>query len=171
MEISKIYQSNIYLDGTNSLLGKASEVTLPDIVAVTDTHQALGMIGKVELPSGLDVLVTKIKWTSFWADRIAMGANPFKAHKLQVRANVETFGADGRTGEEALVALLTCRFKKSPLGVFAPQANPQFEDELATTYVKVTLGKRELLEVDVIENIWRANGVDILSAYRSNLGL
>lgn len=171
MEISKIYSSNVYLDGTNSLLGKASEITLPEIVATLDTHQALGMIGKVEIPAGLELLSTKIKWTTFWPERIAMGGNPFKAHKLQVRSSVETFGADGRISEQPMVALITGRWKKLPLGALASQANAEVEDELATTYIKLTLGKRELLEIDVLENIWRANGEDILASYRANLGL
>jgi len=171
VEIKKIYSANIYLDGTNSLLGKASQITLPDIVASVDTHQALGMIGKVELPSGLDMLTTKIKWSSFWPDRIAMGADPFTAHKIQVRASVETYGVNGRIAEDPLVALLAVRFKKTPLGALMSQTNPEVEDELATTYVKVSVAGKELVEIDMMNNVWRSNGVDVLAKYRANLGL
>jgi P2 family phage contractile tail tube protein len=170
MRISKIFNGNVYVDGTSNLLGKASEITLPDIAVETDEHMALGMIGKVSLPTGLALMEAKIKWAGFYAEQLVNGANPFQAHKLQVRASVESYEAEGRVEETPLVVLMTCRWKKTPLGVIGAQAATEYEEELTVTYVKVTLGGKELIEVDVLENVWKVNGVDILAQYRKNIG-
>lgn len=170
MNVSKVFNANVYIDGTNNLIGRAKEVTLPEVAAVTEEHKALGMVGTLELVTGLAVLLTKIKWAGWYADQLTLGANPFVSHKLQVRASVETYGAGGRMGEVPLVVLLTCSWKKTPLGTFASGAGQEPEDELSTTYVKVTLDGKELVEIDVHENVWRVNGVDVLETYRKNLG-
>lgn len=170
MEISKLYNVNVYVDATNDLIGRAGELTLPEITAAQDEHQALGMIGKIMLPTGLEQLEGKIKWSGFYADAVKFGANPFVAHKVQVRGNVQTFGADGLQTEVPLVVLMTVKFKKHPLGVMAAQTQAETEQEFSCTYVKVTLDGQELVEIDVLENVWKVGGVDILAAYRKNLG-
>jgi P2 family phage contractile tail tube protein len=55
IEINRITNANIYLDGAN-LLGRAEEVKLPDVSMTMQEHKALGMVGKVELPAGFDKL-------------------------------------------------------------------------------------------------------------------
>lgn len=169
MDISKIYNSNVYLDGTNNLLGKASEITLPEIATVTEEHQALGMIGTLEFVMGLEKLEAKIKWNGFYPEHLD-GANPFAARKLQVRSNVQTFGPGGLLVELPLVTFLTCTFKKISLGVLGPQAATEFEDDLACSYVKQVLAGEELLEIDIHQNIWRVRGKDVLETYRANIG-
>jgi len=170
VDISQILNANVYIDGTNNLLGKASSITLPDVKALVEAHRGLGMIGTVEFPTGLDVLTTKIKWSGFYGDAIKLGGNPFKAHKLQVRASVERFSAGGREEEISLVCSLTCSWKTKPLGSFAAGAKQETEDELSTTYLKLTLGGKDVLEIDVHENVWKVDGVDVLETYKKNLG-
>lgn len=45
IEINRITNANIYLDGTN-LLGRAEEVKLPDVSMIMQEHKALGMVGR-----------------------------------------------------------------------------------------------------------------------------
>lgn len=170
MNVSKVFNANVYIDGTNSLLGRASEITLPEVAVKKEEHVGLGMIGAIELPTGLGLLTTKIKWKGWYADQLTFGANPFVARKLQVRASQETYGPGGRLAEVPVLVQLTCRWTKTPLGVFAAQAGQEPEDELATTYVRVVLGGVELLEIDVLENVWRVNGEDVLANYNKALG-
>ena len=44
IEINRITNANIYLDGAN-LLGRAEEVKLPDVSMTMQEHKALGMVG------------------------------------------------------------------------------------------------------------------------------
>jgi uncharacterized protein len=170
VDIKQVLNANVYIDGTNNLLGKAGTITLPDVKVLTESHRGLGMIGTIEYPTGLDVMTTKIKWSGFYPEALALGGNPFDAHKLQVRASLETFGAGGRSGEVAVVCLLTCSWKTNPLGAFSAGAKQETEDELSTTYLKLTVDKKDILEIDVHNNLWKVNGVDVLANYKANLG-
>ena len=53
IEINKLTNANIYLDGVN-LLGRAEEVQLPQIKHKMAEHKALGMVGSAEFFAGID---------------------------------------------------------------------------------------------------------------------
>lgn len=170
MDISKIYNSNFYLDGTNNQVGRASEVTLPEVAGVTEEHKALGMIGAIEFVMGLAVMNVKIKWNGFYPEHLD-GANFFAMRKLQARSNVQTFAAGGLVSSKPLVTSLTVGWKKIPLGVLGAQTSTEFEEELRCNYVKQELDGVELLEIDIVNAIYRVRGKDILADFRKNLGL
>lgn len=169
ISIQKIFNANIYVDGTLEQIGRAKEIKLPEITVKTIEHSALGMIGVIELPAGLEKLTMSIKWTGLYADLVKLGANPFKAHRFQIRANHETYTAEGRADEKPLVILLSGSWKKSAPGTLKPQDASEGDDELTLTYYKVSLDGDELLEIDVLQNIWRVGGVDVLEQFRASL--
>src|SRR5690349_20040934 len=115
MQISKITNANVYIDGSLNLLGKAKQVTLPEIVGTIETHKGLGMIGSIEYVTGIEALLTKISWHGFYPEQ-AVGANFLAAHKLQVRAPVQRFGPGGLEETVPLTVFLTASWKKIPLG-------------------------------------------------------
>lgn len=169
IEVNRITNANIYVNG-NSLLGKAEEIKLPDVTAIMQEHKALGMVGKIELPAGFEKLEGEIKWNSLYPDVAEMMANPFKTVQLQCRSNVETYNAQGRVEEVALVTFLTVRFKKNPLGTFKQHDNAEFSSSFSATYIKQVMGGKEILELDYMANIFRVNGEDMLETYRQNIG-
>ncbi|MGO1000834.1 phage major tail tube protein [Lysobacter sp. CA196] len=169
IQINRITNANLYVNG-NSLLGRAEEVKLPDISALMQEHKGLGMIGKVELPSGFDKLEGEVKWNSFYEDVGRTVANPFKAAQLQIRSNVESYNSQGRLEQSALVTFLTVMFKKLPLGTFKQHENAEFSSAFTATYVKQVINGREVLELDYFANIFRVAGVDQLAEYRANIG-
>lgn len=169
IEINRITNANVYMNG-NSLLGKAEEIKLPDISAIMQEHKALGMVGKIELPAGFEKLEGEIKWNSLYKDVAKAMANPFKAVQLQCRSNVETYGAQGRLSEVALVTYMTVMFKKNPLGTFKQHDNAEFASMFSCTYIKQVMDGEEVLELDYLANIFRIGGEDQLQTYRNNIG-
>jgi P2 family phage contractile tail tube protein len=168
--INRVTNANIYLDG-KSLLGKAEEVTNPVIKSIMSEHKALGMNGKLELPSGIDKLETKIKWSSFYSDVLLKIANPEQAVQLQVRSSVKTFTSAGLTGQVPLAIYMTGTFKEFPTGAFKNNDNVELESSLNLTYLKMVYNGVDIVEIDVLANIHKVNGVDILADYRANLGI
>ena len=169
IQINRITNANIYVNG-NSMLGRAEEVKLPDLSAVMVEHKALGMIGKIELPAGFDKLEGEIKWSSLYEDVAALVANPFATVQLQCRSNVETYSSQGRIEDVQMVTYLTVAFKKTPFGTFKQHENAEFPAEFTAYSVKQTLNGRDLIELDVMANIFRVNGEDMLANYRRNIG-
>lgn len=169
IEVNKLYNANVYVDG-NSFLGKAEEITMPDITPMMADHKALGMVGMMELPTGWEKMSATIKWNSFYADVMRKAFNPYKAVQLQLRGSLESWQSVGRVGEQPYVVFLTATFKKAPTGSFKQQENAEFESELNVLYVRVEVAGVPVVEFDPMANIYKVDGVDILQNYRNNLG-
>ena len=169
IQLNRVTNANIYVDG-NCLLGKAEEIKLPDITTVMSEHKALGMVGKIELPSGFEKMEGEIKWNSFYRDVWLKMNNQYSMVQLQVRSNVETYGAMGRMQQQPLVTFLSVMFKKNPMGTFKQNDNAEFSSSFACYYIKQQLAGEDMLELDVLANIYKVGGVDQLDIYRNNIG-
>jgi uncharacterized protein len=169
IEIKRITNANVYVDG-NSLLGKVDECKLPEVKVTMTEHKALGMQGKLEFPSGLDKLEATFKWNSLYSDILVKVANPYKAAEVQLRGSLETYGNGGRTDQVPVVAYLTGVFSKFPLGGFKQHDNVEAETTMSVTYCKLEIDGKEVIEFDALANIYKADGVDLLETYKTNIG-
>lgn len=167
--INRVTNANIYLDG-KSLLGRAEEVNLPDVKYKMSEHKALGMVGSIEVWSGIEKMEASIKWNSIYADVLKKTSNPFSALKIQVRADVEGYNSQGRVSEVPSVTYLTGQFKNAPMGNFKQHDNVELTSMLSVTYVKQVINGEDVIEIDVLANIFKVNGVDVLAQYRNNIG-
>jgi len=169
IQVNRVTNANVYADGT-SLMGRAEEIKLPDISAIMAEHKSLGMVGKMDLPSGFDKLEGEIKWNSVYADVAIKVANPFRAVALQCRSSIETYASQGRIKQVPLVTYLTVFFKKNPLGNFKPHENVENTSSFSCTYIRQVIDGEEILELDYMSNIFRVGGEDMLADYRNNIG-
>lgn len=167
--INRITNLNIYLDG-GSFLGKAEEVSLPSINFKMAEHKALGMVGTMEFFAGIDKMEGKIKWNSFYADALKKMANPFKTIQLQARGSLETYSNGGRVSEVPMVVFLTVASKGFPLGSFKQHDNAEIESNLSVYYCKQEIDGEQIMELDVMSNIFKVDGVDLLAKYKANTG-
>jgi hypothetical protein len=170
ISVNRCTNANVLLNG-ESMLGRAEEVDLPDIKTTMADHKALGMQGKMELPNGVDKLEASFKWNSIYPDVMALVPNPYVAISVQVRASVETWDGTGCSQQVPLVTYLTGSFKEFSAGKFKPRENAEFPSKMNVTYIKQNLNGVDLFEIDMLNNIYNVNGVDLLSAYRANLGV
>lgn len=168
IEIHKITQGIVYLDG-KSMLGKCETVDLPELKFLFEEFKALGMIGKMELPTnGVDKLEGKMKMNSLYTD-VSSQLKPFRARQIQVRSSVSVHNSMGRTSEVPLVTFLTISPKNMPLGKLGDHKNVDFEYDFACTYVKQVMNGVEIVEYDAMANIFKIGGEDMLADYRSNV--
>lgn len=170
IQVNRATNANIYLDG-KSFLGRAEEINLPTVKQIMSEHKALGMNGKFEISAGIDKLEASIKWNSFYRDVMVKAANPDQAVQLQCRSSVKTVGSAGVLSEVPCVIHLTANFKDFPLGNFKQHDNVELTSALNVTYCKVVYDGQELLEVDVLANVYKVNSNDMLAKYRANLGI
>lgn len=169
IQINRLTNANIYVDG-NSLLGRAEEIELPDIKLKMVEHKALGMVASIETFAGIDKLEGKIKWAAFYPDVMKKFANPFTHLQLQVRGSLETYTTTGRTEQVPVKVALTVASKGLPGGKFKQHDNVEAESEFTAYYMKVTIDGQDIAEIDVLNNIWKANGEDLLAEYNTNIG-
>ncbi len=167
--INRVTNANIYLDGA-SMLGKAEELTLPELKSKMSPHKALGIVGDIETFSGFEKLEAKIKLTSYYSDVLVKLANPFKPVQLQARASMQVLEQGGVTREVPVVTLFTATCKNYPLGVQKQHDNVELELQFNVNYCKQIIDGQDVLEYDVMANIYKVNGVDLLAQYRANTG-
>jgi P2 family phage contractile tail tube protein len=169
ISIKQIVNANVYIEG-NSFLGKTEEIKLPEVVVSMVEHKALGMVGRIELPSGLDKMECSMKWNSLYPEVLKLAANPFKSVSIQARASMETYTGAGRTEEVPVVAYITGTFKKFPLGLYKQHDNVEAETIMTVTYIRLTVNGEDIVEVDVLANIYKVAGEDMLARFRANIG-
>lgn len=170
IQVNKISHANFYVDGVGHL-GKASEVQLPKIASEDSEHKGLGMFGSLELPSGLKVLTMSVKWNGFYLEAAQKAHNMFKAWPLQVRASLETYDQSGRTAEVPVVVEAKGRWKEYSGGTLKPVAAADgYDDVLTLSAYKLKVNNVEVCDIDVLNNVYKVDGVDLLAAMRANIG-
>ena len=169
MKINKLTNANVYMNGVN-LLGRAEEIQLPQIKHKMAEHKALGMVGSAEFFAGIDKLECKIKWNALYPEVLMTASNPFLSTMIQVRASLETYNGMGRISEAPATAFLIGTFKEFPLGTLKPHENPEYETTMSVTYAKLIVDGIEIFEIDVLENIYKVNVIDMLSQFKKNTG-
>ena len=89
---------------------------------------------------------------------------------IQVRASLETYNGTGRTEEVPAVAFLTGTFKEFPMGNIKPQDNAEYETQMSVTYAKLVVNRQDIFEIDVLQNIYKVGGIDMLANFKRNIG-
>jgi P2 family phage contractile tail tube protein len=167
--INRITNANVYLNGVG-LLGQVEEINLPEIKFMAAEHKALGMIGKVELTSGIDKMEYKIKWNSFYPDVLKTMGNPYKTVSMQVRGSLEGWEAGNRSSEKQITAYLTAQVANFPGAAFKQHDNVEMESQMKCSYYKLEIEDIEIIEIDVMANIHRVDGQDLLANFKANIG-
>jgi P2 family phage contractile tail tube protein len=167
--VNKLTNGNVYIGG-NSHFGKIEEVDAPDIKHKFAEHKGLGLVGTPEYFSGIEKIELKLKLNSVYPDLIKQYANPRIGVSLQIRGSLESWGT-GIQAENAYVCFITGKFKNLPAGNFKRQDNVELDVTMAVDAIRVEIGGVEQYAIDVTNNTYRVDGVDILATYRANLGI
>jgi len=171
IQINKLNNANIY-SGSNSLLGKAEEITLPAIKGKHNDHKALGMIGDIELPNGFEKMTGKIRWNSVYEELIEEFGSPYVTKNVQVRSSLETWDSSGKISEVSVVAFMALRFKDVlPPITIKQNDNSDLESEYSCTYYRLEIDGDRQIEIDFFTNMFFVGDSDMLENYRNNLGI
>ena len=169
MKVTKVYDANIFVNNT-STHGQASEVTPPTLTAVMADSKAMGMAGSLELFNGFDKMETTIKWTYPDSDTQKVFANFRKPIDLMIRSSK----AECETGEivEVPIVMYVKGYSKThPAGTFKAKEDTELESSLAVNYYRLEIDGDPIVEVDVMNNIYKVGGEDLLAERRQNLGI
>lgn len=169
ISVNRLTNANLYVDG-NNYLGKVQEIEAPTLKAKMAEHKALGMIGSVEFFAGFEKMEAKITWNSFYADAMKMAGNVFQTRQFQLRASLEQYDSSGRGAEVPLVIFMTGQPKDFPLGNYKQHDNVEAVSMIAVTYFRLEINGEVVSELDVLANIYKVDGVDLLETYRENTG-
>lgn len=170
LSISKVQDANVYINGT-STHGQASEVSLPEIQFSKSEYKALGLLGVQKFFNGFDALEATIKWNYPENDVQIACANPRKVVELQVRSSKAVYVGGGIAEEQPIIVHLKGTPNNHGVGSFKAKEDTDLSTKFDIIYLKQEVNGREIVEIDVQNNIFRIDGVDQMAKYKQNLGI
>lgn len=170
MNIAKVFDANVYINNA-SKHGQASEITPPTITALMTDYKAMGMVGSVEFFNGFDKLETTIKWTYPDNEAQKACANFLKPVDLMIRSSKSIIDNSGITSEQPIVMYVRGYPKAHPAGTYKAKEDTELENTFSVQYYKLEIDGEEVVEIDVLNNIYKVGGEDLMAEHRQNLGL
>jgi hypothetical protein len=166
--IRKLVNANVYLNGV-SYAGMASEVTLPEVKALTKDHQPSSLAGKMKVPMGLDEMTLVIKG-DFDAAFVATCADIYHLQLLQIRCNLPGYDESGRAIEQSVVANLRAMPTGSKPGAVKGQDASEQDYNFNVWAYKLEVDGVPLFDIDLTTNKHQVLGKNLLATANENLG-
>lgn len=160
---------NVYLSGR--LLGVSGEVELPELEAITETIEAAGTLGEIEIPATGHFGSSKVKIPfAILHEDVFKLVDTTKALELTLRGSQQFM--DRKTGNtEDIPVKIVVRGKATTntLGNLVKGKKGEPEIEIETLYLKVDVNNSTLLELDKLNFKYIVNGKDLLAKIRKNV--
>lgn len=168
--INRITNAVMYL-GADILARKVEDFDGPVIKTKTSEVKAIGMMGHVSLPSGMEKLEAKFKMNGVYPDVMKQVANMYKKYTVTIRGSVEIYDGNDLVDEQPYECTMMGMFTEFPTGAFKQNDNTEFPVAMNLTYAKVKHNGEDIVEVDFMNQVYKAAGVDLWAKKRANMGL
>ena len=170
MATNRIFEANLFTPA-GQWLGKAKEVVLPEITAMTTDYEGLGSIGKKQYFTGFEAMEGSVTWNSVITDAWRETAVMNSVVPIMVRANMESHDEEGLDSEVPVVYYLNVMFKSLALGSFKSQEQTEHAQNFAVYSIKMEVDGTEEFYLDTSAQIYRVGGVDQIATRNANLGI
>jgi P2 family phage contractile tail tube protein len=114
---------------------------------------------------------TAVKWTYPDNDAKIACANFLTPVNLMVRSSKAEYDGGGISEEVPVVIYLKGYPTKHPGGSYKPKEDTEVESTFSILYYKEEVDGEEIIEVDVLNNIYKVDSEDLLAERRQNLGI
>lgn len=155
---------NVY-QGKNKVIGCTSEFTLPDIETMTETINALGLLGEIEVPaigqiSNMEMDIPFLNW----ADSLYSFFNVGAGVNLTLRGAMQVINpVNNARSFKQLRIVIKGAAKKITGGTLKPGAPGNPSVTTTVTYLLVEYDGQKKLEIDKYNGVFKVNGKDVLS--------
>ena len=112
-----------------------------------------------------------IKWTYPSNDIKIACANPMVPVNLMVRSSKAVYDDGGITDEQPVVIIMKGYPKTHPGGTYKKQEDTEVENTFSIFYYKEEVNGEAIVELDVMNGIYKVGGEDLTAERRQNLGI
>jgi P2 family phage contractile tail tube protein len=158
---------SLFVDG-RGLAGTVSTLTLPTLTTKMEEFRGGGMDAPVEIDMGMEKLEASFELFDYEENVLSLyGLADGAATQVTAR------GALRRDGEPAvaMVVNMTGVIKEMDPGDWAAGDQTSMTCQMSLRYLKITIGGREVVEIDKVNMVRRINGTDQLESIRSAIGV
>lgn len=165
IRIGHISNADVYMDN-NRLIGRVREFEVPEISHKMISHETLGMIAVLELPSRvLEALTGKITFDFLDHEVERQTLNPTVTRRWQLHSYVDIWSADGLNREQShklITSLGVLPAKSGVLGhTLGEMVNRETEIRVVSLVQKVSTASEPIVEIDAFAQIYRINGANV----------
>jgi len=158
---------SLFVDG-RGLAGTISTLTLPTLTTKMEEFRGGGMDAPVDIDMGMEKLETSFELFDYEENVLSLyGLADGAATQVTAR------GALRRDGEAAvpMIVNMTGVIKEMDPGDWAAGDQTSMTCSMSLRYLKITIGGREVVEIDKVNMIRRINGADQLESIRNAIGV
>lgn len=165
----KLKYFNVFIDGA-SYIGEAKSITLPKLTQKLESYRGAGMPGSVKVNLGLDDDALELEYTmgGLTADIAKLLGGSINQCNLRFAG---TFQKDDSEEYSKVEVNVTGRHKEQDLGEFKQGESSQTKYSMTCVYYRLTIDGEDVIEIDIINMIYKVNGVDLLEQARQAIGL
>ncbi|WP_341822293.1 phage major tail tube protein [Wolbachia endosymbiont (group A) of Clivina fossor] len=159
---------NVFVDG-RGYAGKIDEITLPKLTIKTEEYRAGGMDIPVSIDMGMEKLEADFTFAEYDKELFRLfGLIYGNSVALTIRGMMQ---GSGIFGFEGVIINLRGIFREFDFGSWKPAEKATLKCTVAAHYYKLTIGARELIEIDAENMIRKINGVDQMALLQTVLGI
>lgn len=172
MKIPEIINNcNCYDGGSNKLIGVTGEVTLPEIEFLSETLSGLGTLGEIDAVAvgHTSAIEQEVPFTNLYNDIFKL-MNPKDGVHLVIRESLQVKDtATGATSHVPLRFVIKGSFKKFTVGNAKKGGLGEPSVTIGVTYILIEINKKNKLELDKYNNVFKIDGKDMLADIKANV--
>ncbi|MCJ8142967.1 phage major tail tube protein [Ancylobacter sp. A5.8] len=169
IKIGHVSNADMYL-ANNKLTGRVKEFDPGDFSTKVISHEALGMIGVIEIPArGVEAIESSITfdWLDHEVERLVI--NPTKVHRWAMHSYVDVHGPEGVIADAGhrLITTVGLQFVgRSSFGhTLGEMLNHELECRTQFISQRISTSDVPILEYDPFSGVYRINGENVWSEY------
>lgn len=159
---------NVFNEG-QSYMGVIAEVALPKLGRKMEAYRGGGMDGEVDLDLGQQKLEIELSCAGIM-EQVFDQYGITNASGVMLRF-AGAYQRDDTGVVDAVEVVVRGRHTEIDMGKAKPGDKTEFKVKSSLTYYKLTINGTEKIEIDVLNMIFKVNGVDRLAEQRKAIGL
>jgi P2 family phage contractile tail tube protein len=158
----------LYNEGS-AYLGEVPKVMLPKLATKNEAYRGGGMPGEIEVAMGLEPL--KLEWMAGGYLQDALKQFGISAHNGVLLRFAGALQSADSADITAVEVIARGRHSEIDFGDSEAAAKTEHKYTTSLSYYKLTVGGEELIEIDMVNMIFKTGGTDRNADIRSALGL
>lgn len=159
---------NVFNEG-QSYMGEIAEIALPKLARKMEKYRGGGMDGEVDIDLGQQALELELSCAGIM-EQVFDQYGITKAAGVMLRF-AGAYQRDDTGDVDAVEVVVRGRHAEIDMGKAKPGDKTDFKVKSSLTYYKLSMNGKEKIEIDLLNMIFKVNGVDRLAEQRKAIGL
>lgn len=169
MGMPKVLKNFNVFNEAKSWMGEVAEVVLPKLARKMEGHRGGGMDGEIDIDLGQQKLEMETSCAGIM-EQVFDQYGITDASGVMLRFS-GAYQRDDASGTDAVEVVVRGRHSEIDMGKAKTGDKTDFKVKSTLTYYKLSINGKEKIEIDLLNMVFKVNGVDRLAEQRKACGL